>query len=416
MLTKVALLYGEPKFRQTLGYYWLILCIGLNTGVTGPTLPALAAQTQARLGAMGQLFLIGAIGGTLGTLLGGRLYDRLRGHVVLGIAQIVSGLLVVCIPFTPALGWLLGVVAVKGVMDGLINSGTNTLLVWTHREKVSPYMNGLHFFFGLGAFLAPLLVAQVVDLSGAYRWVYIGLGAFGVLAGLRMVTMAGSPQAAPPVDRAPEADQPRPIPYPVVVAAALFLFFYVGAEIAFGGWVYTYAVELDLAPAVQAAYLTSAFWLAFTVGRLVSVPLAARFAPRQIIIVALLGCVLSMGLVFVLAGSSAALWAAALLVGFCMAPIYPSGFTLAVQGFKLPARASSIILLGDSCGGMVLPWLVGQVLEVAGPRAMVYLVLGSLLCDALAFAGLLRARSRAALDALQSKLAKAAPGIPTPGG
>ena len=371
--------------------------MGLNVAVLGPTLLALAAQTQARIGDMGQLFLFGAIGGALGTFFGGRLFDRWRGHGVLGVAQIAAGVLMACIPFIPALGWLLVVVTIKGVMDGLINNGVNTLLVWTHREKVSPYMNGLHFCFGLGAFLSPLLVAQVVDISGAYRWVYMGLGALTVLAGLRMVTMTGSPQAAHPAESETGAVQPRHIPYSVVLAAALFLFFYVGAEIAFGGWVYTYAVELKLAPAAQAAYLTSGFWLAFTVGRLLSVPLATRYTPRQLITVALLGCLFFMSLVFVFADSAAVLWVAALGAGFCMAPVYPSGFTLAVHGLKLTARASGVILLGDSFGGMVLPWLVGQVLEVAGPRAMVYLVLGSLVCDLLAFVGLLRARSKVAM-------------------
>jgi fucose permease len=283
-------------------------------------------------------------------------------------------------------------------MDGMVNNGVNTLLVWTHREKVSPYMNGLHFCFGLGAFLAPLLVAQVVDISGAYRWVYISLASLTVLAGLRMVTMAGSPPSAHPSETAPNAAQPRHVPYSVVIAAALFLFFYVGAEIAFGGWVYTYAVELNLASAATAAYLTSGFWLAFTVGRLLSVPLAIRFAPRKMIIVALLGCLFFMGLMFGFSSSAAVLWVAALGAGFCMAPVYPSGFTLAVQGLKLTAIASGVILLGDSFGGMVLPWLVGQVLEEAGPRALVYLVLVSLLCDLLAFAGLLYARSKVASD------------------
>jgi FHS family Na+ dependent glucose MFS transporter 1 len=361
-VNKIVKLFSGSDFRRTLGYYWLIFCMGLNMAVLGPTLPTLAAQTQARVGDMGQLFLFGAIGGVLGTLYGGRLFDRLRGHVVLGVAQIVSGLLMLCIPFMPALGWLLAVVVIKGVLDGITNNGVNTLLVWTHREKVSPYMNGLHFCFGLGAFLSPLVMAQVVDISGAYRWVYVGLAALTALAGVRMVTMAGSPLATHPAESEPGAVQPRHIPYSVVLAAALFLFFYVGAEIAFGNWVYTYAVELKLAQAVQAAYLTSGFWLAFTVGRLLSVPLATRFAPRQIIAVALLGCVFFMG--------------------------------LAVQGLKLTARASGVILLGDSFGGMILPWLVGQVLEATGPRAMVYLVCGSLLCDLLAFVGLLRTRSK----------------------
>jgi MFS transporter, FHS family, Na+ dependent glucose transporter 1 len=393
-VNKVSKLYREPAFRRTLGYYGIILCMGLNMALLGPTLPALAAQTQSPLGDMGQLFLFGAIGGVLGTLYGGRLFDRLRGHVVLGLAQIAAGLLMACIPFIPGLGWLLVVVTIKGVMDGLSNNGANTLLVWTHRDKVSPYMNGLHFCYGLGAFLSPLLVAQVVDISGAYRWVYVGLAILTILVGLRMLTLSGSPQAAHPMESEPGAAQPRHIPYSVVLTAALFLFFYVGAEIAFGGWVYTYAVELKLAPAVQAAYLTSAFWLTFTIGRLIAVPLATRFKPRQIISAALLGCIFFMGLVFVFADSTVVLWIAALGVGFCMAPVYPSGFTLAVQGLKLTARASSVILLGDSFGGMILPWLVGRVLEASGPRAMVYLVFGSLICDLLVFAGLLRARSQ----------------------
>jgi fucose permease len=363
--------------------------------VVGPTLPTLAAQTHSPLGDMGRLFLVGALGAALGTLLGGRLLDHLPGHVVLGTAGIAAGLLMGLIPLAPTLGWMLAVVAVKGFAEGILNNGANTLLVWTHREKVSPYMNGLHFSFGLGAFLSPLVVAQVVDVPGAHRWVFIGLGALMVLAGLRVTTLAGSPRAAHISGDPSGGAQPQQVSFGIVLTAALFLFFYVGAEIAFGGWIYTYTVELALAPSVQAAYLTSGFWLAFTVGRLLSVPLATRFTPRQLIMVALLGCVVFMGLVLTLADSVAALWVAALGTGFCMAPVYPSGFTLAVHGLQLTGRASGMILLGDSLGAMILPWLVGEVLEAAGPRAMVCLVLGSLVCDLLAFASLLRARLEA---------------------
>ena len=199
--------------------------------------------------------------------------------------------------------------------------------------------------------------------------------------------------AVPPADAA----QPQPVPFSVALTAALFLFFYVGAEIAFGGWVYTYAVELKLTDAAQAAYLTSGFWLAFTIGRLISVPLATHFAPRQIIATAVVGCLFFVGLLCLIGDSITVLWVGALGVGLCMAPVYPSGFTLAVQGYRLTGRASGIILLGDSFGGMVLPWLVGQVLATAGPRALVFLMLGSLTCNLLAFVGLLRARAQMAV-------------------
>jgi FHS family Na+ dependent glucose MFS transporter 1 len=170
----------------------------------------------------------------------------------------------------------------------------------------------------------------------------------------------------------------------------LFLFFYVGAEISFGGWVYTYAVSLNLASAAGAAYLTSAFWAAFTVGRLISIPAAIRFKPKQVILAAVSGCLVILGVGITFSGSSLALWLLAIGLGFCMAPIWPTGFTLAGQSIAMTGKITSIILLGDSLGGMVLPTVVGKVIEGSGPRTMVYLVFGSLVLNLLAFTGMLR--------------------------
>jgi hypothetical protein len=39
---------------------------------------------------------------------------------------------------------------------------------------------------------------------------------------------------------------------------------------------------------------------------------------------------------------------------------------------------------------MVLPWLAGQAIGALGPRALAYLVFGSLVCNLGAFAALLR--------------------------
>ena len=366
------------------------MCLGLGTAVIGPTLPALADQTHTPLGYMGWLFLAGAVGSTLGTTLGGRVFDRVHGHPVLGIAQLAAAALMVLVPMLPWFWVLLAVLACKGFADGLVNTGANTLLVWTHGEKVSPYMNGLHFFFGLGAFLAPMLVAQVIGVAGGYRWAYWTLAAFATLVSLRLLTLSSHPPPAPHRDTGTSELRGAGIYPALVIPAALFLFFYVGAEVAFGGWVYTYAVALKLASAVGAAYLTSGFWLSFTLGRLISIPVATRFGPQQIVLAALFTCLSTLTLVIILPDSSVALWIAALGLGFCMAPLWPTGFTLAGQSLKLTASVSGMILLGDSFGGMVLPWLVGQAIEVTGPRALVYLVFGSLVCTLLAFVAMLR--------------------------
>lgn len=207
-----------------------------------------------------------------------------------------------------------------------------------------------------------------------------------------MLTLKGNPQHAHTAATQRETERPN---YPMVISAMLFLFFYVGAEIAFAGWIYTYAFTLNLADATMAAYLTSGFWLTFTIGRLISIPLTTRFKPQQLIAAALSGCLAVLGAALFLPRSSSLVWILAAALGFCMAPIWPSGFTLAGQSLRLTARVSGIILLGDSLGGMILPWLVGQVLDFTGPQALIYLVFTSLLFNLLAFIAILRLRQTA---------------------
>jgi FHS family Na+ dependent glucose MFS transporter 1 len=390
MFVKLSTYARNDAIRRTFGYYSLFICLGFDTAILGPTLPALASQTASRIGQMGLVFLVGSIGYTLGTILAGRFFDRLPGHVVMGIAQLFAAVLIFFIPLAATLWVLLALLVCKGFAEGFVNTGANALLVWTHGEKVAPFMNGLHFFFGLGAFLSPLLVAQVLGVAGGYRWAYWALAAFAALVGLRMLTMSGSPHPSQAHNLETTRNSTGRVSYALVISAMLFLFFYVGAEISFGGWVYTYAVSLNLASATGAAYLTSAFWAAFTVGRLISIPAATRFKPKQVILAAVSGCLVILAVGITFSGSSVALWLLAIGLGFCMAPIWPTGFTLAGQSIAMTGKITSIILLGDSLGGMVLPTVVGKVIEGSGPRAMVYLVFGSLVLNLLAFAGMLR--------------------------
>ncbi len=397
MLKRLLASTSREALSHTFSYYFLFICLGLDTAVGGPTLPALAAQTGSPIARMGLLFLVTSIGYTLGTMTGGRILDRVRGHPLMGIAQLAAAAMIFTVPFIPWFGLLLGVLACKGFAEGIINTGANALLVWTHREKVSPFMNALHFFFGLGAFLSPFLVAQVVDIPGGYRWAYWALAIIAMLAGLRMLTLKSSPKPLHEQEDHSAQALKGPIPYGLVISAMLFLFFYVGSEITFGGWVYTYATTLKLASIAGAAYLTSVFWLFFTIGRLISIPVATRFKPAQVLPIAILSsmAILVLGMVF--PGSSAVLWIMAAGLGFCMAPIWPTGFTLAGQSISLTGRLAGVILLGDSVGGMVLPGIMGKVIESFGPRAMVFLIFASLIGTLLAFFGLIRLRpSRAA--------------------
>jgi FHS family Na+ dependent glucose MFS transporter 1 len=381
----------NEKFRNTFGYYLVFISLGFGLGITGPALPSLAEQTGSMLGAIGSMFLVSAFGGMLGTLIGGRIFDRvLHGHLVLGSAQLLSAISLAITPLARNLPVLLLIVFFGGIPGGMINTGANTLLMWTHGKKSGPYINGLHFAFGLGAFLAPTIFAQVLNLGGTYQYAYWALAGIAVPISLFLLFLPGSLEH--PHKRKDKAQPQENLlnVLPAVIIALLFLFFYVGSEITFGNWIYTYALTLNLANTTRAAYLTSGFWLAFTIGRAFSIPVAAHLKPGQILGVAFLGGISALVLIISAPNSINTLWGATLAVGFFMAPIWPTGYNLAGQSVKLTATVSSIILLGDSLGGIVLPWVTGQTIERFGAQTMPWLVFSSFAITMLVFIVMLR--------------------------
>jgi FHS family Na+ dependent glucose MFS transporter 1 len=394
------------KWRSTFGYYGLFVCLGLGFGVFGPTIKDLAAQMGTTEAALGLYVIAGSVGYTLGTLLAGRLFDRvLRGHVLLGTAELISAGLLALYPFVHSFWVLAAIVVGRGIMEGMINTGANTLLLWTHGEKASPFVNGLHFSWGLGASIAPFVVGQLVSWRIGYRASFWVIAAFGALISLWVMSMPASPDPHVHAARAAEARRGGRLLYAPVIIAALYLFFYVGGEIAFGTWISTYAQWLNVADVAEGAYLTGVFWSAFTIGRLVSIPVAVWFKPRQVIPAALIpSLVVSAFLIAFPATEYRPLLVASAALGFCLAPIWPTGFSLAGQIIPMTAFASGLVLLGDSLGGLLLPSSAGKLMDLmkeGGPRilslSLPVLVFGSMALVLLAYLALIAsARPRCA--------------------
>ncbi|MBT7071600.1 MAG: MFS transporter [Anaerolineae bacterium] len=383
------------KLRNSLSYYLVFISLGLGLGIVGPALPSLAEQTGSTLGAIGSLFLLSSIGGMLGTALSGRIYDRVKnGHLILGLAQLVSAIGLGLTPLAGSLPVLLSIALISGVSLGIINSGANILLMWTHKKDAGPYVNGLHFSFGVGAFLAPTIFAQVLNLGGTYQQTYWVLAGLGIPIALWMLFLSHSPSAPAEEESVTKGKGYLRKVLPMVVIAMLFLFFYVGSELTYGNWIYTYALTMNLADVTQAAYLTSGFWLSFTIGRAFSIFAAARFKAEHVLTIAFLGGIVALVLAIAAPQSINVLWAATIGIGFFMAPIWATGYNLAGQSIKLTATISSIIILGDSFGGVVLPSLTGAAIEHLGAESMPWLVFGAFAINGFVFVLMLAQRKK----------------------
>ena len=256
------------RLLPTASYFAAFVALGLTIGTFGPTLPGLAAQTGASLGGVSFLFMARSLGYLVGSSRGGRLFDRLPGHRLMAAVLFVMASMMALVPLVPALWLLTAVLLVLGAAEGALDVGGNVMLVRVHASGVGPYMNGLHFFFGVGAFVAPVVVAQSTQGVKLPYWIL----ALALLPVAGWLLRLPSPAAS----LKDEGHTARPSDSRLVVLIALFLFLYVGAEVSFGGWIYTYTVALKLGGAATAAYITSAFWGSLTLGRLLAVPLVTR--------------------------------------------------------------------------------------------------------------------------------------------
>ena len=363
-------------FSKATGYYAAFIALGLFGASMGPTLPYLAQHTGTRLSEISFLFTARAMGYLLGSLISGRLYDRLPGHRVLAGMLLLMAVMMAIVPTVPIL-WLLAVVLlVLGMGEGGLDVGGNTLLVWVYQDKVSPFMNALHFFFGLGAFIAPIIIAFAIQRTDDVTWAYWIL-ALLMLPPLLWIIRLPSPKPMTVTEAHRSGDANR-----VLLALLVLSFFvYVGAELSFGGWIYTYALTLNLGTATSAAYLTSVFWGALMLGRLVSIPLAMRFPPTVILPVDLIGCLAAMCIILIWPESQTALWVGTFGAGFMMASIFPTMISLAERYMTITGQVTSLFLAGSSVGSMTMPWLIGQLFEPVGPWVTMAVITLSLVLE-----------------------------------
>ncbi len=389
----------SPALALTFSYYAAFIALGLTNASLGPTLLGLAEQTGSPLSQISFLFTARALGYLIGSFTGGRAYDRLPGHRTMAAALVGIALLLALVPTIPLLWLLIVVMLAIGFTEAVIDVGGNALIVWVHRDKVGPYMNGLHLFFAVGTFLAPLLIAQVILWTGSFGAGYWLLALLVLPVALRVLPL---PDPQPLVTR-----EEKTAVRPNLVLLVLIVFFFVfvtASETSFGGWVFTYAVRSGLTSETTAAYLNAAFWGAFMVGRLASIPIAARVRPRLIILGDLVLAVAGLILLLVLSQSVAALWVGAILFGLGIASAFPTMLTFAGRHMTMTGAVTGWFFVGASLGGIVLPPLIGQLFDTIGPIAVPMVITTTAILALVVFLSVLAFLARTATRGAYSAL------------
>jgi FHS family Na+ dependent glucose MFS transporter 1 len=369
--------------RQTIGYFGGHVALGLMSAVLGPTLPALAAQVHSDPEALGILFAARSLGYMLASLVVGRIYDRWPGHPILVGALLVIAAGLAAVPLMQTRGGLIGLLLLLGAAQGVLDVGNNMLLARVHGRRIAPYMSALHCCYGVGALIAPLVVGASSSVAWGYWWLALAMGPVAAAIG-----STRSPAQAEPV--ALEQGSPQRGDRILVWLLVAWFVLCQGAEAGFAGWLFTIATRTGFDEG-GATKLVSSFWAAFTLARVLAIPLAARVRPQTLLTIDLVGAVASV-ICLVLIPGETAMWIGTVALGLSLASLFPATMSLAGQRMRLDGAVTSKLFVGASFGAMSVPWVLGYAL-VFGARGPLWIILGDLVIAGVVF-GVIRARIR----------------------
>ena len=327
--------------------------VGGYQSMFGPSYPRFLQHfdvTQASVGWIASFTFIGATSAIFSSTW---LLRRFKLQALLTIALLLLAFGAIGIGLAPS--WPLALLSalLAGFGAGTFSSGVNVALA---REggRGAGVLNVVNAMFGLGAVLGPLLVGSASSVTPGWPFVLVGLLALPVLFLVRRLPGSEAEPTAP--------EQRTPGTGRGVSLFVLLFFLYVMTEIGTGSWLATH-----LTPQVgveRAAALTSMYWLALTVGRLVIAPLAHRFRPQDLVTGA---AVLALGAAL-LTNIPSARVGGYVLLGLALAPIYPT--TVAWFGQRLPAHLMPIAMTGGSLGAAAVQPIVGVAVSAAGVQAI----------------------------------------------
>jgi fucose permease len=308
--------------------------------------------------------------------------------VAAGTALLALGVL--GITASSSLFAILACAFLAGAGQGTIDISTNVLVPAVYGSGAISALNVLHFAFGAGAVLSPILTSAALAAFGTpmpVLWLGAAVGLATALAALRWVM-----NVHPPVAEAHPAETRGLYLRPALWLLSLLMFLYVGMEMGVGGWTTVYAGRTTALAPGAIAWLTSGYWLALTGGRVLGAAAGARLSAHALARAAIAGTCL--GGLMLLAGTGSVWWTVAgtVILGISFGPVFPTAVGLGNELFRdAPSRAVSVIIATSSLGGMVLPPLQGLLLERVSPRASVALVAAG----CLGMLGLLFATERA---------------------
>lgn len=245
------------------------------------------------------------------------------------------------------------------------------------KETASSRLTLAQAFNSLGTTIAPLFGAAlilansetttVIEKASAVKGPYLLLaGALIVLAVILFLVNLPTVKVEETTEASKNSARGSAWQYRHLVLGAIGIFCYVGAEVSIGSYIVNFLnlPEIMNLPEHSAAKLLSYYWGGAMVGRFIGSMVMRKASPGKVLMFAAIAAVVLVFAATRLSGSLAMV--AILAVGFFNSIMFPTIFTLAIDGLGDHTSQGSGILCMAIAGGAIVPLLQGVLADNYG--------------------------------------------------
>ncbi|MDK8643623.1 MFS transporter [Niallia taxi] len=313
--------------------YLAFISLGLPDSLLGAAWPVMQSDLGVPLETAGFLFMMIAGGTIISSLVSGKVLKRFGTSKVTFVSVFMTAGALLGFQFAPSIAWLVLCAIPLGLGAGAVDTGLNDYVATNYKAH---HMSWLHCFWGVGATLGPVIMAQFISEGTSWRNGYLTIsGIQFALVLILLITLplwkkvthnnnnaASNEIMETNAVRHEENNELKPLQVKGVKLALASFLFYCGVEATMGLWGSSFLVNVKGLSAAAAAQWVSLYYAGITVGRFITGFITFKMTNRAFIrsgqLIAAVGAIilfLPLPSIFSLVGF--------IIIGLGLAPIFP---------------------------------------------------------------------------------------------
>ncbi|KAI9754460.1 MAG: hypothetical protein M4579_004688 [Chaenotheca gracillima] len=378
--------WNEPRMNRwrVFATFFSFVVMGANDSAYGALIPYIEPYYHLTYTVVSLLFLAPFIGYVFAAALNNAFHMRFgrRGVAAIGPAcHLVTFLVLALHPPYPV---IVCVCVLGGFGTGILDAAWNAWI--GNMASANELLGFLHGFYGLGATLGPLIATTLVTKAGwqwyGFYYIMIGAGVIELSAALfTFWTENGEKfrREHPRTGNSKGGRTREALSNKVTWTVAIFLLCYVGVEVALGGWIVTFMIQVRRSNPFASGMSSVGFWMGITVGRVVLGFVTGKIG-EKLAIAMYLAISVGLELLFWLIPQFIVSAVAVAFLGFFLGPLFP-GAVIAATKLLPPHLHVSAIGFAAAFGGSgaaLLPFSVGAIAQAKGVQVLQPIILALL--------------------------------------